>query len=212
MGNNQAPDWNSFARKQAHARWRKQSAAMGRELTELVVRDAAVQPGMRVLDVACGTGEPGISIATLLDSTGEVIGIDISSEPLTVARERARQRGLTNISFQQGEAEHLPFADSAFDRATCRLGLMFFSDLDRALAEIKRVLSPGGRFVAATWGPLEQPYLEMTVGTIRRMLPGIEIPSGARSMFKFGDPAALESALLTAGFTEIQASVQPVVL
>ncbi len=91
---NNSPDWNSFARKQAGERWRKQSAAMGRGLTELVVREAAVEPGMNVLDVACGSGEPAISIASQLNNAGQVIGVDISAEPLAVARERATQRKL----------------------------------------------------------------------------------------------------------------------
>lgn len=149
---NNSPDWNSFARKQAGQRWRKQSAAMGRGLTELLVREADVEPGMNVLDVACGSGEPAISIASQLNDTGRVIGVDISAEPLAVARERAAQRKLTNVSFQQADVQRLPFAAARFDRVTCRLGLMFIADVSQALAEIKRVLRPSGRFATAAWG------------------------------------------------------------
>ena len=210
MGTNDTPDWNSFARKQAGERWRKQSAVMGRGLTELVAREAAVEPGMDVLDVACGTGEPGIMIATTLNGTGRVVGIDISAEPLGVARERASQRKLTNASFQQADVQQLPFEDSSFDRVTSRLGIMFFSDLARAFAEIRRVLRPGGRFVAAAWGPLAQPYFNQTIGTVRRVIPDLNIPAGAASMFRFGDPAAVHTALSSAGFAKVHAEIRTV--
>ena len=83
MSDSQPPaSWNTFARVNASQRWRKPSAAMGRAMTEAIVREAHVEAHMRVLDVACGTGEPAISLATLLNGTGEVIATDISSEPL----------------------------------------------------------------------------------------------------------------------------------
>src|SRR3954451_23482529 len=128
-------DWNSFARTNASDRWRKQSAIMGAPLTKLIVDEARVGPGMRVLDVACGTGEPAISIATLLNGTGEVVATDISPEPLKVGEQRARHRNLENISFQIADAHQFPFDSARFDRITCRLGLMFFAHLPKALRE-----------------------------------------------------------------------------
>jgi ubiquinone/menaquinone biosynthesis C-methylase UbiE len=204
------PDWNSFARKQAGERWRKQSAAMGRALTELLVREAAVKPGMNVLDVACGSGEPAISIASQLNNAGRVIGVDISAEPLTVARQRATQRKLANIIFQQADVQRLPFEDATFDRVTCRLGLMFITNISQALGEIRRVLGPGGRFAAATWGPLAQPYFEVTIGTVRRIIPELNIPPVAASMFRFGNPDVLRSALSSAGFVDVESDLRTV--
>ena len=207
---NNSPDWNSFARKQAGERWRKQSAAMGRGLTDLVVREAAVEPGMNVLDVACGSGEPAISIASQLNDTGRVIGVDISAEPLAVARQRATQRKLTNVSFQQADVQRLPFADATFDRVTCRLGLMFIADVAQALAEIMRVLRSSGRFATATWGPAAQPYFEKTIGTARQLVPELRVPPAAESMFRFGNPDVLRSALLAAGFVNVESDLKTV--
>src|SRR3954469_18409707 len=153
-------NWNSFARTNASDRFRKQSAIMGTPLTELIVREANIEPGMRVLDVACGTGEPAISIATELNGTGEVIATDISEDPLNIGDQRARQRALSNIRFQLADVHQLPFDDGRFDRVTSRLVLMFFADLPKALNEIYRVLNPGGSFTAVAWGPLQQPYLD----------------------------------------------------
>jgi ubiquinone/menaquinone biosynthesis C-methylase UbiE len=202
--------WNSFARVNASARWRKQSAAMGGHLTKLIVHEADVHPGMHVLDVASGTGEPAISIATQLNGTGHVIASDISSEPLNVGQDRAQQRGLTNIRFEHADVHQLPFSDGDFDRVTSRLGLMFFSDLSKALREIHRVLKPGGRLTAVAWGPMEQPYFQTTVGTVLRLIRGITIPPSAAALFKFAEPRTIKQALDEAGFHDVRAELRTV--
>jgi SAM-dependent methyltransferase len=197
-------EWNAFGRANAAQRWRRQSAAMGRHMTEAIVAEAKVEPGVRALDVACGTGEPAISIAHLLNGTGLVLGVDISPEPLKIAEQRARERGLANVRFQQADAHSLPFAHGSFDRVTCRLGVMFFSDLARALGEMRRVLKPSGRIALLAWGPMQQPYFESTIGAILRMVPGSALPASGRQMFKFGGPGVLAAALQAAGFRGIE--------
>jgi ubiquinone/menaquinone biosynthesis C-methylase UbiE len=173
-------DWNSFGRANASQKWRRQSAAMGNDMTAALVEAAHVRPGMRVLDIACGTGEPAISIAQLLAGDGEVLGVDISPAPLKIAEERAAQRGLTNASFKQADAHRLPFADGSFDCITSRLGVMFFSELPRALREMRRVLKPTGRAILLVWGPMDQPYFQTTIGTVLRMLPNAVTPESGK--------------------------------
>ncbi len=199
-----APNWDNFSRAQASRQWRKQSATMGQHVTDAIVSAAQVGQGMSVLDVACGSGEPAISIATLLNGTGEVIGIDLAQAALQTATERAAQRQLTNVRFQPADAHELPFPDSIFDRVTSRLGVMFFTDLPRALREIYRVLKPGGRTVLLAWGPMNQPYFETTIGTVLRTMPQATLPDSAKSMFAFGQPGVLAQKMIDAGFRAVE--------
>lgn len=196
-------DWNSFARVNAGERWRKPSAAMGRAVTETIVAEAKIVPYLRVLDVASGTGEPAISIATALAGTGMVTATDISAEPLAVGEKRAQERKLANIRFRVADVHALPFPDASFERVTCRLGAMFFSDLAKALREVHRVLTRNGRVSLLAWGPMQQPYFDATIGTILRMQPETRVPEKAAAMFKFGPEGALTKALQEAGFEDI---------
>jgi SAM-dependent methyltransferase len=199
--------WDSFARLNAGDRFKKQSAEMGAAVTEAIVEAAKIgtRPGaaareFRVLDVACGSGEPSISIATLLKGTGQVVGVDMASAPLAVARDRASKRGLENVEYRQADVHALPFESESFDRVTSRLGVMFFGGLYQALSEMRRVLKPGGRIALLAWGAMEQPYFDTTIGTVRRMRQELEVPASAGEMFKFGVPGTLVAALREAGF------------
>jgi ubiquinone/menaquinone biosynthesis C-methylase UbiE len=197
-------DWNSFGRANASQKWRRQSAVMGNDMTLAIVAATSVRPGMRVLDIACGTGEPAISLAAALAGGGDVVGIDISPAPLKIAAERATQRGLTNVTFRHADAHHLPFPDNSFDCITSRLGVMFFSDLPRALGEMRRVLKPTGRAILLVWGPMNQPYFQTTIGTVLRLLPDAVLPGSGRKMFALGGESVISQALLQAGFSQVQ--------
>jgi len=198
-----ASGWDSLARANASQRWRQPSAAMGRHMTEAIVAAAQIVPGLRVLDVASGTGEPAISIAALLNHTGLVIASDYSPGPLKIAAGRAAQRQLPNIHFVPADVHHLPFATASFDRITCRLGVMFFSDMPRAAREMHRVLRPGGCATLLAWGSRDQPYFDVLTGTILRALPELSLPASALAMFKYAEPGTLTELLADAGFAEV---------
>jgi ubiquinone/menaquinone biosynthesis C-methylase UbiE len=196
------PDWNSFARANASQRWRQLSAAMGSPATQALVAEAQISAGLSVLDVASGTGEPAISIATAMNGTGRVVASDISEAPLEIARQRAEQRNLTNIEFHTTCAMTLPFVDSTFDRITSRLGVMFFPDPLKAIREFHRVLKPSGRVSLLAWGSIHQPYFDATVGAVQRFLQRPMPPSGTK-MFSFADPEKLRDLYKKAGFADI---------
>ena len=202
-------DWAAHARMQASKRWERQSAEMGKDITDALVHYADPQPGERVLDVACGTGAPSLKVARKVGVAGSVVATDVSAEPLQIAAERARERGLENIRFERADVHQLPFADKEFDLITCRFGVMFFTDLPQALRELRRVLKPGGRIAFAAWGTFDQPYFQTTVQVIMRRT-GTPIPPGAAAMFKFSAPGTLAKGISEAGFADARDEVRTV--
>ena len=132
--------WGTSHRLVASAKWKAKSAVMGKAVTEALLEYAQPRPGMRVLDLASGTGEPAISIALRVGAQGRVTALDLSAELLEMATRRAQERGVDNFSTKQADAQALPFEDDCFDLATCRFGVMFFPDAVLALRELHRVL------------------------------------------------------------------------
>jgi ubiquinone/menaquinone biosynthesis C-methylase UbiE len=110
---------------------------------------AAPRPGERVLDVATGTGVAAFMAAERVGPGGEVVATDISEKMVDSARSSATERGVANMSFERVDAEELAYDDDSFDVALCVLGLMYPADPQRAIAQLARVLRPGGRAVSA---------------------------------------------------------------
>jgi SAM-dependent methyltransferase len=202
-------DWAANA-----AGWRTEQARHAittRAATEAIVAAAGARPGLRVLDLASGAGQPALALAARVAPDGHVTATDLVPEMLATAEAAARAQGLTNISFQQADAEALPFADGAFDVVTCRFGIMFFPDVGRALREVYRVLRPGGRAVFVAQGPLDRnPYFAM-MDTIARKYgsPPPGDPDGPHPQ-RFAEPEKLAAALRAAGFRDVVAEYRAV--
>lgn len=129
-----------------------------------LLRAAAPRRGDRVLDLAAGLGEPALTLAPLV-APGRVLGIDLSERMVELASTAAKERRAENVEFRVMDAERLTLPDASFSLATCRFGLQIVTDPDRVLAEILRVLEPGGRVAATVWGPGERcPILDVLVG------------------------------------------------
>jgi ubiquinone/menaquinone biosynthesis C-methylase UbiE len=187
----------------ASEKWKAKSATLGKAVTKALVEYSRLLPDMRVLDLASGTGEPGISLAQRVP-LGSVMAVDQSSELLDIAAERARSKKLSNFTTKQADAHQLPFADQSFDLATCRFGVMFFIDAERALAELRRVLKPGARACFAAWGPMEQPYWQSTMKIVHRHVGGAMLESGGSSPFRFSAAGSLSQVLSASGFHEVE--------
>ena len=113
---------------------------------------AALRPGERVLDLACGTGLVSLAAAAAVGAGGVVLGTDISDQMVDRARQQAATRAAANARFERMGAEDLVLPDGGFDAALCALGLMYLPEPEAALREMRRVLRPGGRIALAVWG------------------------------------------------------------
>jgi SAM-dependent methyltransferase len=204
-----ASQWGASHRLIAAERWKAQSAAMGRDATNALVEYSRPQPGMNVLDLAAGTGEPGISIGHRIGTTGHVTAVDQSQELLDIAAARARQQGLTNFSTRQADAHDLPFADNSFDLAACRFGVMFFADSVKALRELRRVLKPGARACFLVWGPFEQPYFS-PMAIVASHVGGPALSPGGPNPFRYAEPGSLSAVLERARFGRVEEETRTV--
>jgi SAM-dependent methyltransferase len=168
----------------------------------ILIEQAALQPGERVLDVACGTGVVARLVAKLVGSTGQIIGLDNNTGMLAVARSLPPIPGVL-LAWQEGSALAMPFADASFDALLCQQGLQFFSDRSAALREMHRVLVPGGRLVLSVWGPLERnPGHAALVGALEHHI-GTAAASVMRSPFALGEASEVRSLLAGAPFHEV---------
>jgi ubiquinone/menaquinone biosynthesis C-methylase UbiE len=202
--------WGSSYRLIAAEKWKAKSAVMGSAVTEALVEYAAPRQGMQVLDLASGTGEPGISLAQRVAPAGRVTAVDLSSELLEIAAQRAQKKNLSNFFTHPADAHKLPFPDHSFDLATCRFGVMFFSEVDKALAELRRVLKPGARACFVVWGSIDQPYWETTMRVVQKYAGGEILEPGGTDPFRFSTGGSLSEALRAAGFREVEESARNV--
>jgi ubiquinone/menaquinone biosynthesis C-methylase UbiE len=204
-------NWNDEDTVAAWRRWHSKITQQLGAVNDMLISSAQIRPGMRVLDVASGSGEPAVRIARAVAPGGEVVATDISAGMLDLARENAHNAGVSNISFRTCDAEQLPFKSGAFDAVTSRMGVMFFVDVQRSLKEMKRVLCSGGRLALAAWGPAERMVLFATI--LAPFLARVDVPSlpsDAPHPFRFAHSGTLSAELRAAGFGEVQEDMRVV--
>ncbi len=195
-------EWSAVAG--ARRKWDAVHMVVSRPATLAIVEAARVKPGMNVLDLASGPGEPSLALAEAVGPEGRVTATDLVPELLAIAEEKARERGLRNMIFRQADAESLPFPDRSFDAVTCRFGVMYFPDVQRALREVRRVLKTGGQATLADHGPMEQSSFFMTTFGIFLKYARPPHPEPAALLpFKFAKAGTLAAALGGAGFRAV---------
>jgi len=162
---------------------------------------AALQPGERVLDVACGTGLVTRLAAPEVRPTGHVTGLDYNAGMLAVARSSPRPSGVS-ITWVEGDAGAMDFPDASFDLIFCQQGLQYFPDKRAALREMYRVLVPGGRVLLSVWKSAG-PY-NLAVGEALERHVGVETATKFLASRVVPDAKALYSLLVEAGFRAVE--------
>src|SRR5688572_25724745 len=196
-----------WAGDDAAAAWQKyypQMKAQLAEVTDALVDAAAPRPGMSVLDLASGTGQPALNLAQRVAPTGKVTATDLNGSMLAALSANASAEGVTNIDTKVCDAQALPFPDASFDLVTSRFGVMFFADVPGALAEVRRVLKPGGSVAFCVWGaPAPGTYFGAAALPYMRRLAVKPDPDGPIPM-RFAEPGKLVRLVEAAGYSEVR--------
>ena len=202
----QRAEWSAVA-----PGWRRNREKLGvtmTPITDRLLKLSRAKRGDRVLDMACGTGDPAFALAEAVGPEGYVLGLDLSEEMIEAARDWARSEGITNVEFRLIESE-LSFGvePQSFDCATCRHGLQFMPDATAALQELRAAVKPGGKVAATTWStPENNPNFTLPLEIISRHAD-LPAEQDAPGLFALPDPAELELIFDTAGLEEIQTEV-----
>jgi ubiquinone/menaquinone biosynthesis C-methylase UbiE len=200
----QKETWNKFS--PGWKKWDDLTMDFLKPMGEDIIRLLSPRGNEVILDVAAGTGEPGLSIAAKLNG-GKVVITDLSDGMLQVARENAERRGITNIETLACDVCDLPFADNTFDSISCRFGFMFFPDMLLAAKEMHRVLKPGGKIATTVWGAPERNFWSTaTLTVINRNMELPKPPAGAPGLYRCADRGLVAELLSRAGFTHVTES------
>jgi SAM-dependent methyltransferase len=206
-------EWTQEGTVAAWARWHTKITAQQVNMREALIEQARLKPGMRVLELACGTGDPAVEIARRVGPGGHVTATDLSAGMLDVCRTNAAAAGLANMNFAVADGEELQFSAETFDRVTSRLGAMYFVDIQQALSEIRRVLVRGGIVALQVWGPAEEsPYFLNAVGPFMQRLNPSPPPPDAPGPLRFAPQRKLAEALTLAGFRDVREERRSMVL
>ena len=183
------------------------------DITERLLDLAAVAPGMRVLELACGPGSVGIAASERVGPHGEVVVSDVAPEMTEIAAARAAERGHANITARVLDLEEIAEPDAGYDAVVCREGLMFATDHARAAREIARVLRPGGRAAIAVWAERERnPWLTVLLDSVGEQLGATVPPPGVPGPFSLSDAGDLERLLSDCGFSDAAVSEMPIAM
>lgn len=197
----QKQSWNKFSA--GWKKWDNLTMEFLNPLGEAIIKKIKPSGNDKILDIAAGTGEPGLTIASMLDR-GKVVLTDVAQDMLEIAKENAQRRGIGNIETRVCDVSELPFDDNSFDAISCRFGFMFFPDMQIAANEMARVLKPGGRLATSVWNvPEKNFWVTAMMGTIRKNMDLPQPSPGAPGMFRCSPPGLMRGIFEKARFKNV---------
>jgi len=187
--------------------WNKHQALieqMYAPLSRTLIEEARIGHGLKVLDIGGGSGEPSLTIAPVVGSSGSVTYTDPAAGMVRTAQEEAKRKGLSNIQFHQCSVEQISFADDSFDVAVSRLSAMFFPDVLRGLREVLRVVKPNGVVSFLVWADKNvNPFFSVVTEILDRFVQAEPEEEDAPAAFRFAAPGKLAKLLQQAGATSV---------
>ena len=173
----QKKDWNKVA-----PAWEKWDADIDKNwsfVNHLLVGYARIRPGLKVLDLGSGTGHPAFLAAAAVGRKGQLLGVDLAENMVQAANKKAKSLGLAQLAFEAADVTHLKFESNGFDAVLSRFCFMFVPEIEKALAEVLRVLKPGAYFSAAVWSAADKnPYLKLPIDVLKTF---VEIPAPVKA-------------------------------
>lgn len=197
----QRKTWNQYS--QGWRKWDEILMTTMRPVSDNLIDSLQISGNEHVLDVASGTGEPGLSLSALLPQ-GKVTGTDLSENMVEIANEHAMQRNISNYHSQVSDASDMPFEDNSFDHVVSRFGIMFLPDVEAGLKEMTRVLKPGGKLAVAVWASPElNPFITILAMTIMQKLnlpkPSPDLPG----IFRCAQPGLVSKLVTNIGLVNV---------
>ncbi|MDB5199844.1 MAG: methyltransferase protein [Chitinophagaceae bacterium] len=197
----QKETWNKFS--PGWKKWDDFTMNFLKPMGDAIIAELNIKEDDIVLDVACGTGEPGLTIAGMAKK-GKVIGTDVADKMLEIAKENADAKQIKNYETKTCDVCELPFDESTFDKISCRMGFMFFPDMQMASDEMYRVLKTGGKMATSVWaGPENNVWITTIMGIINKNMQLPPPPPGAPGMFRCAAPGFIKSIMEKSGFKNV---------
>ena len=191
-----APGW---------AKWEHVFTSAFSNATDALIDMAGIQPGMRILDLACGAGSQTIQAARRVGPNGKVVASDISGTMLEHVGRNGAREGLQNIETLECAADELNKTQPPFDASICRMGLMLFPSPAKALETVRLVLKPGARFAALVFTtPANNPFLAQPMAVLLRHAGKSPPAPGQPGLFALGESGTLESLMKDNGFVGVE--------
>ena len=202
ISDEQKKTWDNVSH--AWKKWNEFTMNFLKPMGDAIIKALEIKNNDIVLDIASGTGEPAFSIAAIAKN-GEVYATDLSEEMLTIARDYADEHDIDNIEFKAANVSNLPFKNNFFNKISCRMGFMFFPDMELAANEMFRVCRDGGKVAVSVWDPAENNNWSTTITQV--LSNHIEIPQpslDAPGMFRCAKPGLIKQLFENAGFKNVK--------
>lgn len=194
--------WNKFS--PGWEKWDNFVIGWLRPIGDKLLEEASLMEGHLVLDVATGTGEPGLTAAQNIGN-GKVIGTDLAEEMINIANKKADIKGVSNYTAHVADSSGLNFKNESFDSVICRFGIMYFPEPQDGVKEMARVLKKGGKISLSAWtGPQKNQWATAASAVINKMLNLPPPPANAPGVFRCSQAGTLTSFLKEAGLQNIE--------